>query len=175
MGPEPFCTASGGRVIDRSLERGLGYLARVSTDGAAALAQSLGDDHAVFLWITSRSTAPLSNGGTELCVATASRLRGVDPKRLGDMRASAAAFLDSHPGGVLILDCLDLLATHNGVERVVRAIEGIHDDATTKGGTLVVFADPRTASPRLIAWLERELEDFPVAISDAALPDVLVA
>ncbi len=176
MRAEPFCSALGGRVIDPSLERGLGYLAQVSPDGAAAFAQSLGDGHVPYLWITALASPSVTNGGTTLCVTpSADPLGGVDPKRLGDMRTAACSFLETHEGGVLIMDCLDLLAMHNGVERVVRAIEGIHDDATTKGGILVVFVDPRTASPRLVAWLERELEDVRWARPGQSPPDVLVA
>ncbi|MEK6987266.1 MAG: DUF835 domain-containing protein [Candidatus Thermoplasmatota archaeon] len=100
---------------------------------------------------------------------------GVDPKRLSDLRSAASAFLDSHGGGVLVVDCVDLLTLHNGVERVVRTIEDLHDDATTKGGTLIVCVDPRITNPRLIAWLERELEDFPTVLSPSSAPDVLLA
>jgi hypothetical protein len=72
------------------------------------------------------------------------------------------------------MDCVDLLTLHNGVERVVRAIEDLHDDVTTKGGILIVFADPQTANPRLVAWLERELDEFP-SRAWATAPDILVA
>ncbi len=106
---------------------------------------------------------------------TADSPGGVDPKRLSDLRTAASVFLDSHAGGVLVLDCVDLLALHNGVERVVRTIEGLHDDATTKGGTLIVFVDPRTTNPRLIAWLERELEDLPTVVLPSSTPDVMFA
>ncbi len=106
---------------------------------------------------------------------TAYPLGGLDPKRLSSLRSAASAFLDSHTGGVLVVDCVDLLTLHNGVERVVRTIEDLHDDATTKGGTLIVFVDLRTANPRLVAWLERELEDFPAVIVGSSPPGVLLA
>ncbi len=153
----------------------MGYLARVSTDAAAAFAGSLDGAHGALFWITSRASVPAPDGGAFLFVTTARGPGGVDPKRLGEMRSTAASFLDAHPGGVLIMDCLDLLATHNGVERVVRAIEDMHDDVTTKGGSLIVFVDPRTTNARLIAWLERELEELPTALPGTPSPDVLVA
>lgn len=102
-------------------------------------------------------------------------MAGVDPKRLSDLRSAASAFLGSNAGGVLVVDCVELLTVHNGVERVVRTIEDLHDDATTKGGTLIVCVDPRITNPRLIAWLERELEDLPIVLSPSSAPDVLLA
>ncbi len=173
MGAEPFCAALGGRVIEPSLERGLGYLARVSPDGAAAFARFLEGGADPFLWITSRDVGVLEEDGHSLHVSPDDG--GMDPKRLGDLRIAAARFLASSEGSVLVLDCLELLALHNGVERVVRTIEGIHDDATTKGGILIVCADPRTANPRLIAWLERELEAFPPFLAGTSTADLQVA
>ena len=85
----------------------------------------------------------------------------VDPKRLADIRAAATAFLDREGGGLVVIDCLEYLALHNGPERVARALADVHDDVTVRGGALVVFVDDRVANPRLVAWLARELDPLP--------------
>lgn len=131
--------------------------------------------HSPFLWITTRIVDSVDHGGTILQVTTmANPAAGVEPKRLSNLRSAASDFLDAHEGGTILMDCVDLLTLHNGVERVVRAIEDLHDDVTTKGGILIVFADPQTANPRLVAWLERELDEFPRR-AWATAPDILVA
>lgn len=94
---------------------------------------------------------------------------------MADLRAAARSFLQAHPGGVVFLDCLDCLALHNGVERVVRTIGDLHEDVLTEDAVLVVFIDPTTANPRLVAWLERELDGFPTAAERAVMPDALIA
>lgn len=128
------------------------------------------------LWITSRPE-PLSwDGCAVLQVSSLHEAdRTVDPKRLQDLRTEARSFLEAHAGGFLVLDCLDCLTLHNGVERVVRAVETIHEDVMTLDATLVVFLDPQIANPRLVAWLERELDGLPTAVNRAVTPDVLFA
>lgn len=85
----------------------------------------------------------------------------LDPKRLGDLQDAVAAFLAEDGAGAVVLDCLEYLVAHNGVERVERALAGVHDEVTMRGGSLVVFVDGRRANPRLVAWLERELDPLP--------------
>jgi hypothetical protein len=87
--------------------------------------------------------------------------RTIDPKRLGDMRAAATAFLEAAEGGLVVVDCLEYLVLHNGPERVARALADVHDDITMHGGTLVVFVESNSANPRLVAWLAREFDPLP--------------
>ncbi|HYM39025.1 MAG TPA: DUF835 domain-containing protein [Thermoplasmata archaeon] len=97
----------------------------------------------------------------------------VDPKRLGDLRAAAAAFVAEHGSGWVLLDCLGYLVLHNGAERVERALADLHDEVTLAGGFLVVFVDARAANPRLVAWLERELDPLPAHAIAAGEADLL--
>ncbi len=99
----------------------------------------------------------------------------VDPKRLADLRAAAAAFLEKEHGGLVVLDCLEYLVLHNGPERVARALADVHDDVTVNGGSLVIFVDANTANPRLVAWLARELDPLPITVDRPAADDGLVA
>lgn len=87
----------------------------------------------------------------------------VDPKRLSDVRSQAAAFLESSSDGVVLIDCLESLILRNGAERVQRALADLHDVVTMRGGSLVVFVNTRVANPRLVAWLQRELDPLPSA------------
>ncbi len=159
-----------------SLERGLGYLALASADDVPAYLRCLAPRGGGSLWITSRPDVARTDGGDVLWVSGLPRPGPtVDPKRLQEMRNAARVFLELHRGGLVILDCLDALVLHNGVERVVRSVEDLHDDVTTEGAILVVFLDPRGANPRLIAWLERELDGLPTEISRAVPPEGLLA
>lgn len=97
----------------------------------------------------------------------------LDPKRLGDLRAAAAAFVAEDGAGLVLLDCLDHLVLQNGPERVLRALADLHDEVTVNGGSLIVFVDARVANPRLVAWLERELDPLPPLTAGEA--DILSA
>lgn len=154
------------------LERGLGYLIRGPTDGAIELIQALRPIRTSLLWITTRPADGLPENAELLRVTRLSGgMRTVQPSRLGDLRAAAGAFLDEHAGGCIVLDAVAILVLHNGVERVVRAIEAIHDDVTTRGGQLVVCVNADGLNPRLLAWLERELDaSLDVAALAAAPP-----
>ena len=145
------------------MERGLGYVATGSTDTAATLLRT--SPWGRSLWITERAWTPPA--GDVLRVTTIPRVGGtVDPKRLGDLRAAAAAFLGKDGGGLVVLDCLEYLVLHNGPDRVARALADIHDEISTRGGTLVVLIDPRSANPRLAAWLAREFDPLSVSAAD---------
>ncbi len=152
------------------LERGLGYVAMGSADAASAFLQArpLGR----YLWITQREATPPPELGEVLRVTT---LRGegetVDPKRLGDLRSSALAFLEREAGGLVVLDCLEYLVLHNGADRVARTLADVHDDVTTHGASLVIFVDANTASPRLVAWLAREFDPLPSTASDRPMSE----
>ncbi len=108
---------------------------------------------------------PLPQGGRMIRVTTlAGNGRTIDPKRLGDLRAATAEFLESD-GGLVVLDCLEYLVLHNGPERVARALADVHDDITVHNGTLVVFVESNAANPRLVAWLAREFDPLPSTTS----------
>lgn len=157
------------------LIRGLGYLARGPEDAIAFL-RSIGATGEASLWITSRADPAAPPGGEVLRVTT---LNGgpwtIDPKRLQDLRAGTSAFLDEHASGTVVVDCVDMLTLHNGVERTVRALEDLHEEVATRDAVLVVFVDPRTASPRMVAWLERELDALPESAAPAEPPRGLLA
>ncbi len=100
----------------------------------------------------------------------------MDPKRLADLRAAAAAFVQEDGGGLVVLDCLEYLVLHNGPDRVARALADVHDEIAMRGGTFVVLVDPRSANPRLVAWLAREFDSLsPTDLSPARAGDVLPA
>lgn len=129
--------------------------------------RSIGEAGEPFLWITSRPARETLEGGEVIHVTTLNRAPWtVDPQRLQDLRAGVSAFLDERGSGTIVVDCVETLTLHNGVERVVRALEDLHEEVATRDAILVVFLDGRTANPRMVAWLERELDPLP----DEALP-----
>jgi hypothetical protein len=156
------------------LERGLGYLFRGPTGGIVELMQALRPKRMPLLWITAREA---ESGPPEAEILRVTSLQGamrtVQPGRLADLRAAAGAFLDEHSGGCIVLDAIDVLVVHNGVERVLRAIEALHDDVATRGGHLVVCVDAGGVNPRLLAWLDRELDASLDLAAIAAAPGPL--
>jgi len=166
----PLSHRKGGESIGPRLARGLGYLAEDSAQGVDAFLASVATRGEPHLWITDRRDVEARDGGVVLRVTT---LRGppgtLDPKHVQELRGAVAAFLDEHgPGTSVIVDCVEVLALHNGVERVVRALEDLHEEVAMRDATLVVFLSSRGTNPRLAAWLEREFERLPAGAAAAA-------
>jgi hypothetical protein len=84
-----------------------------------------------------------------------------DPRRLQDLRTAATTFFDERGPGAVLVDCLESLVLHSGIERVLRLVDDLHEETAMRNAFLVVFADPREMSARMIAWLERELDPLP--------------
>lgn len=154
--------SEGGDRIEPQLRHGLGYLARASEDAVLGFVHSAMEDRVPYLWITDRAPTDSPEGGEVLRLTTIpGRLRTLDPRRAQELRAAAAAFLDEHGAGLVIVDGVDSLVLHNGVERVMRALNDLHEEVATRGAILVVFVGPTRTNPRLIPLLERELEALP--------------
>lgn len=114
------------------------------------------------LLVTQRDSGEDPEHGQVLRVTTLAGTTGtLDPKRLADLHEAATAFLSREEDGLVLLDCLDFLVLHNGAERVQRALADLHDEVTVRGGSLVVLVDDERTNPRLIAWLQRELDSLP--------------
>ncbi len=146
------------------MERGLGYIALGPADAAVSFVRSALRSGQPYLWVTARDSDPGPEGGRILRVTTLGDGEGtLDPKRLQELHSVAAAFLADAADGVVLLDCLEYLVLHNGTERVQRALADLHDEVTMHGGSLVVFVNARVANPRLVAWLQRELDPLPPA------------
>lgn len=166
----------GGEIIGPRVERGLGYVALGPAEETLAFLQCLAASHRPYLWITDRASTMRAEGGRVLRVTTAAGQDDtIDPKRLGGLRTAAAAFVSTDDSGLVILDCLEYLVLHNGAERVLRALADLHDEVTMNGGSLIVLVDVRIANPRLVAWLERELDALPIDEASAGQVDIVSA
>lgn len=142
--------------------RGQGYLSLGPADRAHGFAHAALQAREATLWITQRAEASLPDAGEVLRVTTTRAPLGtMDPRRAKDLRAAVAAFLDRRGPGTIVIDCLETLVAHSDAERVVRALEDLHEEIATRGAVLAVFADPETTSPQLVAMLEREFEALP--------------
>ena len=115
-----------------------------------------------FLWMTSSRPAAAPAGGDLLHVTTVHRGIGTaDPRRLQDLRVAATTFFDEHGPGALVVDCLEPLVLHSGIERVLRFVHDLHEETAMRSAFLIVFARPQEMNRRMIAWLERELDPLP--------------
>lgn len=97
-----------------------------------------------------------------------------DPRRLQDLRVAATTFFDEHGPGALVVDCLEPLVLHSGIERALRFVHDLHEETAMRSALLIVFAHPREMNRRMIAWLERELDPFPRVVEPADIEDRLV-
>jgi hypothetical protein len=93
---------------------------------------------------------------------------------LREIRAAATTFFDERGPGALVLDCLELLTLHSGVERVLRFVDDLHEETAMRNAFLVVFADPKGMNRRMIAWLARELDPLPRHARPEGIEDHLV-
>ena len=158
------------------MKRGLGYLALDPPDTVPAFLRTLVGTHTRFLWMTAASPASVPDGGETLHVTTVHRGMGTaDPRRLQDLRVAATTFLDEHGPGALVVDCLEPLLLHCGIERVLRFVDDLHEQIAMRSAFLVVFAHPRDMSRRMIASLEREFDPLPHEVESAGVEDRLVA
>jgi hypothetical protein len=152
----------------------LGYLALDPDGTVSSFLRLLAGAHLPFLWITSERPRAPAEGGEVLHV---SRIRGfgtADPRRLQDIHAAATTFFDERGPGALVIDCLEPLVLHSGVERVLRFVDDLHEETAMRNALLVVFANPRGTNRRMIAWLERELDPLPRDVEPAGVEGHLV-
>lgn len=125
--------------------------------------------------MTSRRIDDPPDGGRVLRITTIPGAVGtVHPRHPQEIRVAASAFIDEYGPGTIVLDAIDDLTLHSGLERVLRVIDDIHEEIAMRGATLVVFADPRRTNPRTIAWLERELDPLPRDLLRPGIEDRLV-
>ncbi len=158
------------------MERGLGYIALGPADAAASYAEAASSSGKPYLWVTERGPEAPPAGGRVMRLTPLSEGPGtLDPKRLQDLRPSAAEFLAGAADGLVLLDSLEYLVLHNGAERVQRALADLHDEVVMHGGSLVVFVNARVANPRLVAWLQRELDPLPSSEPAASPEEGLLA
>lgn len=165
----------GGVVIGPPLKRGLGYLALDPEEIVPSFLRFLEGLQTPFLWITSDRKPILPDGGELLHVTRLGGIGTTDPRRLQDLRAAATTFFDERGPGALVVDCLEPLILHSGVERVLRFIEDLHEETAMRNAFLIVFADPRGMNRRMIAWLERELDPLPRDVQPAGIRSHIVA
>lgn len=175
MGESPSAHAQGGRCIAPSLTRGLGYLALDPKETVPSFLRALAQARMRFLWMTSSSPAAPPAGGELLRVTTMHRgIGSADPRRLQDLRAAATTFFDEHGPGALVVDCLEPLVLHSGIERVLRFVHDLHEETAMRSAFLIVIAHPREMNRRMIAWLERELDPFPRIAEPSDIEDRVV-
>ena len=174
MGGSPSAHAKGGSRIAPSLRRGLGYLALDPDDTVSSFLRLLAEAHTPFLWLTTERPRAPAEGGEVLRVTTIRGAGTADPRRLQDIRAVATTFFDERGPGALVIDCLEPLVLHSGIERVLRFVDDLHEETAMRNAFLIVFANPRGTNRRMIAWLERELDPLPRDVEPAGVEDHLV-
>lgn len=149
--------------------RGLGYLTRALDEVSLSALREVGGGPNPFLWITSGAGFPAAADAQILRVLPSGGNGDADARRPQDLRARVAGFLDGRDGGVVVVDCADLLASECGTERAVRALQDLHEEVARRDAVLVVVLEPRTARPRMLAWLEREFDPLPDQALDRAI------
>ena len=152
----------------------MGYLALDPDDTVSSFLRLLAEAHTPFLWLTAERPQAPAEGGEVLRVTTIRAAGTADPRRLQDIHAAATTFFDERGPGALVIDCLEPLVLHSGIERVLRFVDDLHEETAMRNAFLIVFANPRGTNRRMIALLERELDPLPRDVEPAGVEDHLV-
>ena len=82
----------------------------------------------------------------------------VEPKNLSILEHMVIDFIRKSERAVIILDGLEFLISENRVEKVLKMLYSISDEAVLKGARLIVPLDPNVMEDSEIAFFEREFE-----------------
>jgi hypothetical protein len=83
----------------------------------------------------------------------------LNPRRLaGDVTRTVTAFVKAHPGSVVLLDGLPVLAAANGFDPALRFVKAVGDLCRVHGVTLIVPVAPETLSSEQIARIRGEFD-----------------
>jgi hypothetical protein len=82
----------------------------------------------------------------------------IDPTDIGILSDIIIRYIEQHKGGVLYLDGLELLITHNDFPKILRMVNHIIEQVMHHSARFVVSMDERTLDSKELALLERDME-----------------
>jgi hypothetical protein len=155
--------------------RGQGYVAWALDDAALSVLREADGGPRPFLWFTSPGGTARAADAEIVRVDALGTGAALDARRPQDLRTRVAAFLAGRDGGIVVVDCTDLLVNRNGAERAMRALQDLHEEIASHAAILVVLVDARSTGARMLAWLEREFDILPSVALDRALASAFPA
>jgi archaellum biogenesis ATPase FlaH len=81
------------------------------------------------------------------------------PNQLDVIRKQSEAFLNNSKGGVLVMDGLDYLVTHNDFEGVFNLVQSLKDLASVSESIIILSVGQSTLEETEMKSLEREVDD----------------
>ena len=81
------------------------------------------------------------------------------PNQLNAIKKQSEAFLNNSQGGVLVMDGLDYLVTHNDFEGVFNLVQSLKDLASVSESIIILSVGPSILEESEMKSLEREVDD----------------
>jgi hypothetical protein len=82
-----------------------------------------------------------------------------NPDRLPWLVSMIINFMDANNGGVVLLEGLEYLVTHNGFQPVLKYLQNINEAAARSNCNIIITASPSTMDPKDFSLLEREMNE----------------
>ncbi len=84
----------------------------------------------------------------------------IRPSDLEKIRHNIAQFLKEHKGGIVLLDGLEYLITHNKYESVLKFVQSLKDQVAISHSVLLIPISPSTVETHELKLLEREMDEI---------------
>lgn len=81
----------------------------------------------------------------------------LDPTNLAKLHLTVQEFFDAAPKATILLEGMEYLIIHNGVDRMLKFIHSVAECAKTSASRFITIIDPRVLDEEDLALLEREL------------------
>jgi len=82
------------------------------------------------------------------------------PSQLAKINQFSEGFLKNSPGGLIVIEGLEYLATHNGFEAVLSMVQSLKDLASVTEGILIISVSPSALGKGQLKTLEREVDSI---------------
>ena len=82
------------------------------------------------------------------------------PSQLAKINQFSEGFLKNSPGGLMVIEGLEYLATHNGFEAVLSMVQSLKDLASVTEGILIISVSPSAMEKGQLKNLEREVDSI---------------
>jgi len=82
--------------------------------------------------------------------------RRVAPTSLAVLTDTITRFMEASPNGIVLMDGLEYLVTHNGFRKVLKLLDSLNEATWVSKARLLVAADPNAFDDKDLALLERD-------------------
>ena len=81
----------------------------------------------------------------------------MEPTKLAQVFALLANFLDGNENGVVLMEGIGYLISHNSFESVLRFVQKTNEKINARSANLILSVDPQALEPRSYSLIEGEM------------------